>query len=104
MNECRHAETHGYCIYCDLADTKQKLKDATEHPWVTWISVEDRLPEDASEVNIVLERHDGSRCSTTAICMSVTKRWMDTSGDEYNGSAGEKVILWQPLPPPPEEK
>lgn len=63
-----------------------------------WISVEDRLPEDAQNYIICVLEGDGTKHVTTGTYDWRYKMWSDEVGGIWEP---QRVTHWMPLPEPP---
>ena len=75
-----------------MAIDLRSLSTSATEPITEWISVEDRLPEDETECNVV---YDNGKVGNSWY-------WNNNEGfDPYADPIGEMVTHWQPLPKPP---
>lgn len=81
--------------YTDMEDVEANGDDDD------WISVKDRLPENAQNYIICILAGDGTKHVTTGTYDWRYKMWSDEVGRIW---VPERVIYWRPFPEPPKEE
>ena len=100
-DECRysyskHNQDVGVCKICEF----QALLDADVSPKSEWISVTERLPDEANDYIVALRYSSGAYFSTKR-SYSKERGWYGVSPDHYYRETA--VTHWMPLPEPPKE-